>query len=251
MSVKNIYIMNLKKLKPNTNGTRHQLNIQKFLLSKSNRIVRSNFKNLKFCYGRSPQTGHITAWHRGGGHKKLFRNIDFLNKNFCSINIASFYDPNRTSFIFLNFDLKKKVFFQTLATNNIYPGSFLICKSNFLELKLGYRTQIKNIPTGSLIHTLSLSEQSSGQYIRAAGTFGQIIQKDKKRAKVRLPSNSIVDVSVDSYVTLGVLSNPQHNLVYLGKAGRNRFLGRRPIVRGIPWGLPTKGGFYLKKRKKH
>ena len=100
MSVKNIYIMNLKKLKPNTNGTRHQLNIQKFLLSKSNRIVRSNFKNLKFCYGRSPQTGHITAWHRGGGHKKLFRNIDFLNKNFYSINIASFYDPNRTSFIF-------------------------------------------------------------------------------------------------------------------------------------------------------
>jgi large subunit ribosomal protein L2 len=271
-SVKNLYIMNLKKLKPVTSGTRHQLNIQKFLLSKNNRIVRSNFKNRKLCYGRSPQTGHITAWHRGGGHKRLFRNIDFLNKNFCSINLVSFYDPNRTSFIFLNFDLKKKVFFQTLATNSIYPGSFSLCKSDFLELKLGYRTQIKNVPTGSLIHTLSLSERTRGQYIRSAGTFGQIIQKDEKKAKVRLPSNNIIDVSVESYVTLGVLSNLQHNLTYLGKAGRNRLMGRRPIVRGIamnpvdhphggrtnggrpsvtPWGLPTKGGFYLKKRKKN
>jgi len=263
--------MNLKKLKPITNGTRHQFNIQKFLLAKNNRVVRSNLKKLKICYGRSPQTGHITSWHRGGGHKKLFRNINFLNKDFYSLSVGTFYDPNRTSFIFLNFELRKKFFFQTLATNNISPGSFIVCNSTFLELKLGYRTPIKNIPTGSLVHTLSLSKSLVGQYIRSAGTFGQIIQKDANRAKIRLPSNSIVEVSVNSYATLGVLSNPQHNLVYLGKAGRSRCMGRRPIVRGIamnpvdhphggrtnggqpsvtPWGLPTKSGFYLKKRKK-
>jgi large subunit ribosomal protein L2 len=263
--------MKLKKLKPTTNGVRHQINIQKSLLAKNNRIFRSTIKGFKSCSGRSPITGHITSWHKSGGHKKLFRNIDFINNDYSAINLASFYDPYRTSFVFLNFDLKNKTFFRTLGTNNIYPGSFLMCKSDLTELKLGYRTQIKNIPTGSLIHTLSLAQKSIGQYIRSAGTFGQIIQRDQKKAKVRLPSNKIIDVGINSFATIGVISNLQHNLTCLGKAGRNRHLGRRPIVRGIamnpvdhphggrsnggrpsvtPWGLPTKGGFYLKKRKK-
>lgn len=263
--------MKLKKLKPTTNGVRHQINIQKSLLAKNNRIFRSTIKGFKSCSGRSLTTGHITSWHKCGGHKKLFRDIDFMNNEYSAINLASFYDPYRTSFVFLNFDLKTKNFFRTLGTNNIYPGSFLMCKSKLIELKLGYRTQIKNIPTGSLIHTLSLAQKSIGQYIRSAGTFGQIIQRDQNKAKVRLPSNQIIEVGINSFATIGVISNLQHNLTYLGKAGRNRLLGRRPIVRGIamnpvdhphggrsnggrpsvtPWGLPTKGGFYLKKRKK-
>lgn len=262
--------MKLKKLKPTTNGVRHQINIQKNLLSKNNRIFRSTIKGYKSCSGRSSMTGHITSWHKSGGHKKLFRNIDFVSKDYSAINLASFYDPYRTSFIFLNFDLKTKKFFRTLGTNNIYPGSFLMCNSDLNELKLGYRTQIKNIPTGSLIHSLSLPQNSVSQYIRSAGTFGQIIQRDQKKAKVRLPSNTIIDVSINSFATIGIISNVQHNLTCLGKAGRNRLMGRRPIVRGIamnpvdhphggrsnggrpsvtPWGLPTKGKFYLKKRK--
>jgi large subunit ribosomal protein L2 len=264
--------MKLKKLKPTTNGVRHQINIEKSLLAKNNRLFRSTMKGFKSCSGRSPITGHITAWHRQGGHKKLFRKIDFINNDFSAINLASFYDPHRTSFIFLNFDLKTKTFFRTLGTNNIFPGSFIECKSNLSELKLGYRTQIKNIPTGSLIHTLSLEQKNVSQYIRSAGTFGQIIQRDQVNAKIRLPSNKIINVGIGSYATIGVLSNLQHNLTCLGKAGRNRLMGRRPIVRGIamnpvdhphggrsnggrpsvtPWGLPTKSGFYLKKRKKH
>ena len=263
--------MKLKKLKPITSGTRHQINIQKSLLAKNNRIFRSSIKGYKSCSGRSSVTGHITSWHRSGGHKKLFRTIEFKNTEYFAINLASFYDPYRTSFVFLNFDLKTKIFFRTLGTNNIFPGSFLMCKADLTELKLGYRTQIKNIPTGSLIHTLSFDQKLIGQYIRSAGTFGQIIQRDQKNAKIRLPSNKIINVGINSFATIGVISNLQHNLTCLGKAGRNRLLGRRPVVRGIamnpvdhphggrsnggrpsvtPWGLPTKCKFALKRRTK-
>ena len=95
--------MKLKKLKSTTNGVRHQINIQKSLLAKNNRIFRSTIKGFKSCSGRSPTTGHITSWHKCGGHKKLFRDIDFMNNEYSAINLASFYDPYRTSFVFLNF----------------------------------------------------------------------------------------------------------------------------------------------------
>jgi large subunit ribosomal protein L2 len=138
------------------------------------------------------------------------------------------------------------------------------------EIKLGYRTQLQNIPTGSIIHNIGHEFSSSTMYVKSAGTFGQLIQSDLKSSRIKLPSNKIIKVSVNSYASLGSVSNEKQNLICLGKAGRNRNLGRRPIVRGIamnpvdhphggrtnggrpsvtPWGLPTKGKFYLKKRK--
>lgn len=263
--------MKLKKLKPITNGTRHQINIQKSLLGKYNQIDCVNKFGYKRCFGRSKITGNITVWHKGGGCKRLYREINFGSLDYIGINIASFYDAFRTAFIFLNFDLKHKQFFRTLGTNNIYPGSFIVCKAKLKEIRLGYRTQIKNIPTGSLIHTLEIKENKYSKYIRAAGTFGQILQRDYRKAKIRLPSNKIIEIDIFSYATIGIVTNTQNKLTCLGKAGRNRLKGRRPIVRGVamnpvdhphggrtnggrpsvtPWGLPTKCKFYLKRRKR-
>ena len=135
---------------------------------------------------------------------------------------------------------------------------------------LPHSTKLKNIPTGSLIHSLTNSfNLDKVCFARAAGTFCQIIQRSVNIIKVRLPSGKIIELSPEVYATVGVLSNAQHNLVYLGKAGRNRLKGRRPIVRGVamnpvdhphggrtnggrpsvtPWGIPTKGKPTVKKK---
>lgn len=264
--------MKIIKLKPVTNGLRHCQKIEKYLLSKTNKLSKNSIKRIFYANGRSRSTGRITSWHKGGGNKNLFRKVNFLNKDSNSIIISTMYDPCRSSFIYLNFDLDRKIFFRTLSIDSLYPGSLTCCNANISDLKLGFRTQLKNIPVGSLISNISLSENKSSQFIKSAGTYGQIVQSSLKKAKIRLPSNKIIQVSLNSFATVGVVSNTQHNLVVLGKAGKNRHLGRRPIVRGIamnpvdhphggrtnggrpsvtPWGLPTKGGFYLKKKKKN
>jgi large subunit ribosomal protein L2 len=171
----------------------------------------------------------------------------------------------------LNFELEKTNFFFNIATNSILPGTLLKSANDINELKLGYRTQIKNIPTGSIINNLTINNSQKVKYIKSAGTFGQIIQRGHKRAKIKLPSKEVIEVSNQNLATIGVVSNVQHNLTVIGKAGVNRHKGIRPTVRGIamnpvdhphggrtnggkpsvsPWGIPTKGGFYLKKKRK-
>lgn len=255
--------MKLIKLNPTTNGTRHQLNIKKNLLSKTNKLLKNLIFGLKKFAGRSSLNGRISMWHRGARHKINFRKINFTNTIFKSIVICIMYDPNRNAFISLNFDLKNKYFFYTLSTNFVYPGSLISCTPKLEELNLGSRTKLQNIPTGSLVHSITNSFISDKVcFARAAGTFCQILQKSSNSVKIRLPSGQIISLLPSVYATVGVLSNTQHNLVRLGKAGRNRILGRRPIVRGIamnpvdhphggrtnggrpsvtPWGIPTKG----------
>ena len=261
--------MKLIKLKPNTNSTRHQLNLQKNLLSKSSRILKKDLKGKKNQSGRSSTTGRITVRHKGGGCKNIYRVINFKNEFFFGIIVAVFFDPNRSSFISLNFNFITRTFFYSLVTNLVYVGSLVLCDDNELELRLGYRTSLKNIPTGSIIHSLSLSKKSKSNFVRSAGTFGQLIQKSLYFCKIKLPSNVILKVSVLAYATIGVVSNLQNNLIVVGKAGRNRKLGKRPSVRGIamnpvdhphggrtnggmpsvtPWGVPTKGKPTVKKK---
>jgi len=271
----NLYLINflsmkLIKLKPVTSGQRHQINLQKNLLSKTNKLFKSSIFGLKQFSGRSVSNGRITVWHKGGACKSNFRKINFLNTDFESIVICIMYDPKRNSFVSLNFDLQKKLFFRTISTNFVYPGSLVSCYKTPEELSLGNRTVINNIPTGSLVHSLTSSQQSQKTcFARAAGTFCQIIQKGVSMNKVRLPSGLILTVPKESYATLGVVSNAQHNSIYLGKAGRNRLKGIRPCVRGIamnpvdhphggrtnggrpsvtPWGIPTKGKPTVKKK---
>lgn len=283
--------MKLIKPRPLTPGQRHQVNLAKFMLAKDNKLGKTTITMHHKCKGRSPQTGHITAWHRGGGHKQKYREIKFDNKPSESIVLTTMYDPYRTAFINFNFDLNNKKFFRTISTDSIYPGTLLTCAEKPEELKLGTRTMLKSMPTGTIIHSLSLSklnyvssilyylicclsiigEFRRAQYIRSAGTSGQIMSCNEKTAKVRLPSERIIEVSSRCYATIGEVSNRLQRMTVLGKAGRSRHLGRRPHVRGIamnpvdhphggrsnggrpscsPWGKPTKCGFSMVKKSR-
>lgn len=253
--------MFIKKSSPFNNSSRHKLRLTKNLLSKNSKFIKQIKKGLKNVSGRSTSTGHITTRHNGGGVKKNYRFINFSNNTSANIVLSTVYDPNRSAFVSTNYDLVSQQFCNTIATHFVYPGALIICSKSIKELKLGYRTIIKNIPTGSIIHNISYN-RNSGNLVRAAGTFGQIIQKTESNCKIKLPSGYIKEFPIKTFATLGVVSNLQNNLVVIGKAGTNRLLGKRPSVRGIamnpvdhphggrtnggmpsvtPWGKPTKG----------
>ena len=261
--------MQIFKSKPFTSGVRHYINIKKNLLSKTNNLFKQTITGFKRFRGRSSITGRITVRHMGGGSKKKFRQINLSDAPSNSIVTAVMHDPLRSSFISLNFDLENQTFFRILATNSVGPGIVQKCGATDVELKSGNRTVLKNVPTGSILHSLSLN--SKAKFARSAGLFFQVIQKTSKTCKIRLPSGLIKEISNDSYGTLGSVSNFQHNLISIGKAGRNRWLGIRPSVRGIamnpvdhphggrtnggrpsvtPWGIPTKGKPTVSKKKR-
>jgi large subunit ribosomal protein L2 len=261
--------MFLKKVAPVNNSSRHKLRLTKNLLAKNNKFIKQIKKGQKNVSGRSPTTGHITTRHNGGGVKKNYRFINFSNREAVNMVVATIYDPNRSAFVSTNYDFLSKKFCNTLATHFVYPGSLLICSEKISELKLGYRTLLRNIPTGSIIHNISHS-RTYGTLIRSAGTFGQIVQKNETSCKIKLPSGFIKDFPIKIYATLGVVSNLQNNLIVIGKAGTNRLRGHRPSVRGIamnpvdhphggrtnggmpsvtPWGKPNKGKPTVKHKK--
>jgi large subunit ribosomal protein L2 len=262
--------MRLKKIKSVSNGTRHQIVLEKNILAKNNKIFKGLFKYYRRSSGRSSSNGRITVWHKGGGNKKLFRTFEKNNKSNNSIILTTMYDPNRNALISVCFDLNRNAFFNVLNTKNTFPGSYLTTHDKLNELKLGFRSKISSMPTGTIIHAINNTENSSIKYAKAAGTSAQLIQKLlNNKSKVRLPSNQVVDISSEAYCTIGITSNPQYNLIRLGKAGKNRKRNIRPTVRGIamnpvdhphggrtnggrpsvtPWGLPTKSKFYLKKK---
>jgi large subunit ribosomal protein L2 len=159
-----------------------------------------------------------------------------------------------------------------LACAGCYSGSLLISNINFFNFNLGLQTSLSQIPPGTIIYNLILNQNVTKQekYIKSAGTFGQIVQKDYVFSKIRLPSGKIKKISVKSIATVGVVSNQNNSLTIFGSAGNKRNVGRRPIVRGIvmnpvdhphggrtnggkpsvtPWGFPTKNKFYLGKKK--
>lgn len=260
--------MQIFKSKPYINSVRQYINIKKNLLSKTNNLFKQSIKGFKRFCGRSSLTGRITVRHLGGGCKKKYREITFSNCPKKSIVVSIMHDPFRNSFISLNFDLEKKTFFRSVATNGVGPGALQVCQDSNVDLRLGNRTMLKNIPAGSVLHSLSLKDEA--KYARSAGSFFQIIQKGLLLSKIRLPSGLIKEVSSASFGTLGTVSNFQHNLISIGKAGRNRWLGIRPGVRGVamnpvdhphggrtnggrpsvtPWGIPTKGKPTVKNKK--
>ena len=182
-------------------------------------------------HGRNNR-GIITSRHRGGGHKRIYRDIDFKRQKISSSAIVKqvFYDPNRTAPIALlhHKDGKKKYI--------LYP----------LELKIGDKvlsnpeasTQpgnalpLKNIPLGTQVHNIELTPGKGGQLARSAGTSAQIIAKEDNFVTLRLPSNEIRLISKNCWATIGQVSNINHNNIVYKKAGRKRWLGRRPSVRG-------------------
>lgn len=253
--------MKLLKLKPVTNGIRHQIKIQKNMLCKSNRLLKISMYGSKSFSGRD---GHITIRHRGGGCKRLKRLITFSNASFYGVVLGVVYNPNKNSLLSLMFNLLTKKLFYIPHIDLVSPGH-LICnlqKTKPLQLRLGYRASLNSIPVGTIISDLALSSEGYSKYIKSAGTYGQLIQKEKQNYRIKLPSGIIICTNNNSYATVGSISNDLYSKRVLGKAGKNRLKGWRSKVRGVamnpvdhphggrtnggrpsvtPWGYPTKG----------
>nr|YP_010886818.1 ribosomal protein L2 [Paralagenidium karlingii]WJH17920.1 ribosomal protein L2 [Paralagenidium karlingii] len=232
-----------KKTKPTTPSQRHT-NLLK------NRSLDAQIKNKKLikgfqrANGRNNQ-GKITVRHRGGGHKRNYRQISF-NREITKVNgnvTHILYDPNRTANIALIQNQKES--FLILAPEGLQKNTY-IQTSKKAELKIGNALPLKSIPIGSLIHNISLYPKMKAQIARSAGTSAQLIQKINNRsAQIRLKSGELKSIPLSCYATLGVVSNIDHKKIKLGKAGRSRWLNRRPKVRGVaknPVDHPHGGG---------
>ena len=264
--------MKLKKYKPTSPGLRHKLFIQKNLLSFNNNIVKSLVYGKKRSVGRSSQTGRITVWHKGGGVKRKLRKFSNASDKGAFITVGVFYDPNRNSFISLNFDVFKKSFEFSITPFFTFAGNCSVSNNKLDELNLGSRSSISSIPAGAIVHNVGKNHKNIGLFGRSAGTFCQIIQKGLKTAKIKLPSNKVIEVSKDYFATLGCVANLEHSSSIKSKAGFSRLKGKRPTTRGIamnpvdhphggrtnggrpcvtPWGKPTKGKPTSKKQKRY
>lgn len=221
--------------------------------------------------------GRITVRHQGGGHKQMLRIIDFKRDLFevPARVIAIEYDPNRSARLaLLEYPDKKKRYI--LAPSGLNVGDTVISSNQKdAEIKTGNCLLLRHIPSGTLIHNIELAKGQGGQIVRSAGTSAQIMAKEEQVAHVRLPSGEVRLVSLDCHATIGQIGNIEHEALNLGKAGKSRWLGVRPTVRGLamnpvdhphgggegksgqgnphpvtPWGKPTKG-YKTRKRGKY
>lgn len=210
-------------------------------------------------------SGRITCRHKGGGHKRHYRLIDFKRDKYdIPAKVAAIeYDPNRSARIaLLNYADGEKRYI--LAPINLNIGDTVI-SGKAADIKPGNSLPLENIPLGTQIHNIELKLGKGGQIVRGAGTFAQLMAKEKAYAMVRLPSGEVRMVLLKCQATIGRLGNTEHNSISKGKAGRTRWLGVRPSVRGVamnpvdhpmgggegrssggrhpcsPWGKPTKG----------
>ncbi len=263
--------MAIRKYKPTSPGRRFQTcsdfdEVTRTVPEKSLLIPlrRTGGRN---CYGR------ITMRHVGGGHKRRYRAIDFRrDKVEIPAKVAEVeYDPNRSSRIALlhYLDGEKRYI---IAPSKMDVGDTIV-SSERADIKPGNTMPIKNIPLGSLVHNVELKVGRGGQLIRSAGTYGQLMAKEEGYAQVRLPSGEVRKILLDCKATIGQVGNIDHENISIGKAGRSRWLGRRPKVRGVamnpvdhpmgggegkssggrhpctPWGVPTKGHKTRKNKK--
>lgn len=206
--------------------------------------MRSALIKLKKITGRNNQ-GRITIRHRGGGAKRLYRIIDFKQQKYdISGRIEAIeYDPNRTCFIarIVYKDGERRY---VLATHGMKVGEEIVAAEK-APLTDGNRTMLRNIPVGYAVHNVELNPGKGGQMIRTAGSQGQILAQEAGYTHIRLSSGEVRKVLWTCYATLGQVSNPDHGLVTIGKAGRKRHMGRRPVVRGTamnPVDHPYGGG---------
>jgi len=263
--------MAVKKVKPTSSGRRFQV-YSTFSEITTSTPEKSLLKVLKNSGGRNAN-GRITCRHRGGGHKRYYRLIDFKrDKIDVPAKVATIeYDPNRSARIALlhYFDGEKRYI---LAPLNLFVGDTVI-SGDKADIKPGNSLQLKNIPLGTQIHNIELRIGKGGQLVRSAGAYAQLMAKERKYALIKLPSGEVRMVLLNCKATIGRLGNVVHENISLGKAGRKRWLGRRPHVRGVamnpvdhpmgggegrssggrhpcsPWGTPSKGYKTRKSRK--
>ncbi|MBN2442037.1 MAG: 50S ribosomal protein L2 [Spirochaetales bacterium] len=270
--------MGIKKYKPMTAGQRYKTSMD-FDEITSKTSEKSLTKGLSFKAGRGA-SGRISVRRKGGGHKRKYREIDFRRDKYSKDNLKKSipgkvatleYDPNRSANIALiNYVDGEKRYI--LAPKGLQVG--MTVQSGFdAPLEIGNALSLERIPLGMVVHNVELQLGKGGQLVRSAGTGATIVAKEGEYVTLRLPSGEMRLVFKKCFATLGVVGNEDHMNVSLGKAGRNRWLGNRPKVRGVamnpidhphgggegkssggrhpvtPWGVPTKGYKTRKKRK--
>jgi len=235
--------MGIRKLKPNTPGTRF-MSISSFEEITKTTPEKSLTAAIKKSGGRNNH-GRVTSRHRGGGHKRRYRIIDFKRDKF-GIPATVFsieYDPNRTSYIaLLHYADGEKRYI--IAPDGLKVGDKIMSGSGS-EIKVGNTLPLKEIPLGSFIHNVEMKPGKGGQLGRSAGSSLQLMAKEGKMAQIKMPSGEVRLVSVDCLATYGVVGNTDHENLSYGKAGRSRWLGIRPHVRGVamnPVDHPMGGG---------
>ncbi len=223
--------MPTKKYKPTTPGRRGMSVVDYSSLTKK-KPEKKLVKKLIQKAGRGYR-GRITTRHKGGGHKRRYRLIDFkrFDKMGVPAKIVSIeYDPNRTCFIALvNYQDGEKRYI--LAPDGLKVGQKVICQEK-APLNPGNRMELKNILIGASVYNIELLARKGGQLIRSAGSSAQVMAHEGGQTHLKLASNEIRVVRDNCLASIGQLSNPEHNTVVIGKAGRSRWLGRRPTVRG-------------------
>jgi large subunit ribosomal protein L2 len=224
--------MPIKVKKPVTPGQREMTVIDYSVLSKVS-PEKSLLKRLKKHSGRNNQ-GRITVRHQGGGHKKLYRIIDFKQDKLDQEAVVETleYDPYRTAFIakVLYKDGERRYI---LAPHGLKVGDKIITSEN-APLAIGNRLKLKNIPAGYQVYTIEVTPGKGGQIVRSAGSYAEVLGMDDKEhyAILKMPSGEVRKINYECFASLGQVSNPEHNLVVIGKAGRSRWMGIRPTVRG-------------------
>lgn len=261
--------MGIKSFKPITPGQRYKT-VSTFDQITKSEPEKSLIRSLKKSGGRN-NGGQITSWHRGGGNKRRYRLIDFKRskRNIPARVAAIEYDPNRTARIALLFyadGVKNYI----LAPDGLKVNDMIEAGEN-VKLQPGNALPLEKIPVGVLVHNIEMRENKGGQIARSAGTAVQLMAKEGNWAMLKLPSGEVRKVPLKCYATMGQVSNADHFNISIGKAGRSRWIGRRPHVRGVamnpidhpmgggegkssggrhpvsPWGQLSKG---LKTRKK-
>jgi len=263
--------MAVKKFVPTSPGRRF-MTVHTFDEITKKEPEKSLLEPLRKKAGRNAQ-GRITVRHRGGGHKRKYRIVDFKrNKDGIPAKVAAIeYDPNRSANIaLLHYADGEKRYI--LAPVGVTPGTEIMSGEN-ADIKPGNALPLKAIPVGTMIHNIELKKGKGGQLVRSAGAAAQLMAKEGKYAHVRLPSGEVRLISQECKATIGQVGNLDHENITIGKAGRSRWLGIRPTVRGsvmnpvdhphgggegkapigrkspvTPWGKPTLG---YKTRKKH
>jgi large subunit ribosomal protein L2 len=235
--------MALKKFNPTSAGRRFQTSLTFDEVSPV-RPEKSLTVGLRGTGGRNNQ-GRVTSRFMGGGHKRLYRIIDFRrDKMGVSARVASIeYDPNRTARIaLLHYADGEKRYI--LAPNGLEVGAHVVSGPS-ADILPGNALPLRGIPLGTTIHNIELKRGRGGQLVRSAGAAAQLMAKEGGYAQVRLPSGEVREVHIECYATIGQVGNLDHENVSVGKAGRNRWIGRRPHVRGVamnPVDHPMGGG---------
>jgi large subunit ribosomal protein L2 len=255
--------MALKTYSPATPSTRQLITVDRSELW-DGKPVKALTVGLKSTGGRN-NYGRITSWHRGGGHKRSYRLVDFKRAKHDMEAVVERleYDPNRTAFIAL-IRYTDGTLSYIIAPQRLSAGDKVI-SGETADIKPGNAMPLKNIPVGTIVHNVEMKVGKGGQLARSAGSYAQFIGKTEGKALLRLRSGEVRMVSAECMATVGSVSNPDLQNCNDGKAGRLRWLGRRPVVRGVamnpvdhphgggegktsggrhpvtPWGIKTKG----------